>query len=129
MYKTALKEKYLYKTNRGHISTEDLFDLPLTGNNGFNLDKVAQNIAADIEQDGKQSFVSTNTVNPTNERKLEIVKDVIADKLAEQAAKLASKEKAEKKRKLLEILSRKQDESLEAKTEAEILAELQALDA
>ena len=94
-----------------------------------NLNTVGQSIIADIEQDGKTSLISTNVTNPTNARKLEIVKDIIADKLAEKAAKLASKDKAEKRRKILEVLSRKQDISLEAKPEIELLAELQELDA
>ena len=123
MYKTALKEGYLYKTSRGMATTQDLFDLSLE-----NLNTVGQSIIANIEQDGKTSLISTNVTNPTNARKLEIVKDIIADKLAEKAAKIDAKAKAEKKRKLLEILSRKQDASLEAKTEAELLSELQALD-
>ena len=123
MYKTALKEGYLYKTRQGMINTQDLFDLSLE-----NLNTLGQSIIAEIEQAGRTSLISTNTVNPINAHKLEIVKDIIADKLAEKAAKVAVKEKAEKKRKLLEILARKQDESLESKTEAELLAELQALD-
>lgn len=129
MYKTALKEGYQYKTTRGLISTEDLFILPLTGNNEFSLDAVAKTIAKDIKEEEEESFVSTNNVNSTNTNKLEIVKDIIADKLAKRAAKLAEKDKAEKKRKLLEILARKQDASLENKTETELLAELEALNA
>jgi len=128
-YKIALQEGYLFKTSRGMITTQDLFTLPLQGSNGFNLDKVAQTIAADIKAEGEESFVTTGTVNPTNSIKLEIVKDIIADKLAAKQARLNAKTKADKKAKLRDILSRKQDESLEAKTEAEILAELEALDA
>jgi hypothetical protein len=128
LYKLALKENYLYRTNRGAIATEDLFDIPLSGNNGFNLDQIAKNIAHDIKQDGEESFVSATIVNPTNENKLAIVKDIIHDKLVAKEEKANAKEKAAKKQKLLEILARKQDLSLEAKTEAEILAELEALE-
>ena len=127
MYKLALKENYLFKTSRGMISTEDLFDLPLSGNNGMNLDKIGKGIIADIKEDGEESLVTANVVNPTNANKLAIVKDIIADKLAAKAAKETAKANSEKKQKLLAILARKQDASLEAKTEAEILSELEAL--
>ena len=123
LYKLAAKEAYFFKTHKGLATIVDLFNLSLE-----DLNTVGQSIMADIEQDGKTSLISTNTVNPTNVRKLDIVKDIIADRLAEKAAKVAAKDKAEKKRKLLEFLARKQDASLESKTEAELLAELQALD-
>ena len=128
MYKTALQENYLYKSPRGMISTEDLFDLPLKSTNGnMDLNTVAKSIAADIKADGEESFVSAAVVNPTNANKLAIVKDIIHDKLVAQEAKKDAKAKAAKRAKLLEVLARKQDASLESKSEAEILAELEAL--
>ena len=123
LYKIAAKENYLFASTVGTLVVSDLFDLNLN-----NLDKVAKIIAKDIKQDGEESFVSTTAVNPTNANKLEIVKDIIADKLAAQQARMDLKAKAEKKARLLEILAKKQDATLESKSEAELLAELQALE-
>ena len=126
-YKTALKKGYHYQTVRGMISTEDLFVLPLTGNNGLNLDEVAQVLAAHIEAKERKSFVKQDTSDPSEPIKLEIVKDIISDKLKEKEERLLAKEKAERKQKILEILSRKNDASLEAKSPEELMAELEAL--
>jgi len=127
LYKLALKEQYLFKSNRGMLSTEDLFELPLEGNNGLNLDKIAQSIDADITQDGKQSFVKANAVNPTNANKMEIVKDIIHDKLVAQEARKTAASNKVKREKILTILASKQDDAMANKSEAELLAELAAV--
>ena len=130
-YKRALKNGYRYESVRGLLTTEDLFDLPLTGNNGFNLDQVAIAIDEKMEKLGSKSFVNSNAKSAqrkVEEAKLEIVKDIIADKIEEQEKVKRAAEKAAKKQKILELLAKKQDESLEAKSEEELLAELEALD-
>ena len=38
---TALEQKWRFPSKRGPLTIEDLFDLPLTKNNGLNLDTVA----------------------------------------------------------------------------------------
>jgi len=127
MYKTALKNQYLYRTKRGSITTQDLFDLPLSGNNGFNLDQVAKDIDADITQDKRPSFVEPTQENPTNANKLKIVKDIIKDKLDAKDALKVKAANAAKREQILRLLAAKQDDALAAKSEAELLKELEEI--
>ena len=128
MYKEALKCGYRYESVRGLITTEDLFHVPLRNNNGFNLDEIAKNLSKKIKEESEESFVVPKTdKTSTLNKKLEIVKDVIKDKLDEEKARLEAAEKAEKKRKILELLAKKQEEKLGEKTEEELLKELEKL--
>jgi len=127
MYKKALKSHYKFKTIRGIIHTEDLFDLPLTGNKNFNLDEIAKTIDADIQQDKRTSFVETTPVNPTNANKLELVKDIIADKIAEKQKAEQAASNTAKRQQILRLLAEKQDNALAQKSEEELIKELDAL--
>jgi hypothetical protein len=60
--------------------------------------------------------------------KLEIVKHIIGVKMAEAEAAKIKADKAAERAKLLDILARKQEQSLENSTEEELLAKLAAID-
>ena len=47
----ALVEKWRFETKRGSLSLEEVYALPLKGNNGVNLDEVAKAIYAQIPKD------------------------------------------------------------------------------
>lgn len=113
-YKYAVQNKLRFTTNRGDIAAEDLFDLPLTSKNGFDLDSVAKGVNTRLKAESEESFVTP----PTNPKKkplevaLEIVKDVIATKQEANAAALAQSQRKAQKQKILEALEKKKDESL-----------------
>ncbi|BCJ47509.1 hypothetical protein GCM10010168_18670 [Actinoplanes ianthinogenes] len=129
IFEKATREKFRYPSTKGLLTTEQLWDLPLTAKSGFSLDDVAKAVNAELKAIDTESFVATET-NPakaTLETKLEVVKHVIAFRLAQdEAAKAAAAKKLEKE-KLLEILGRKQDAVLENLTEAELLARINNL--
>ena len=129
IFETATREKFRYPSTKGLLTTEQLWELPLTAKSGFSLDDVAKAVNAELKAIDTESFVATET-NPakaTLETKLEVVKHVIAVRLAEdQAAKAAAAKKLEKE-KLLAVLGRKQDAVLENLTEAELLARINNL--
>ncbi|WP_430781392.1 hypothetical protein [Actinoplanes sp. G11-F43] len=129
VFEKATREKFRYPSTKGQLTTEQLWDLPLTAKSGFSLDDVAKAVNAELKAAGTESFVATET-NPATETlraKLDVVKQVIATRLAEdQAAKAAAAKKLEKE-KLIEILGRKQDAVLENLTEAELLARINNL--
>ena len=114
------------------MSLEELYDLPLAGNNGTNLDTVANLINNELQVNrGKVSFVTTNTRNDREvaelEDKLELVKDVIQVKLERNAARQEQVAKASEKAMLEALLVQKQTEALKNLSEEEIrkrLAEL-----
>lgn len=129
IFEKATREKFRYPSTKGLLTTEQLWELPLTAKSGFSLDDVAKTVNAELKAVDTESFVTTeaNPAKATLETKLAVVKHVIAVRIAEdQAAKAAAARKLEKE-KLLAVLGRKQDAVLENLTEEELLARINNL--
>ena len=133
LFRKAIENKWRFSVpGRNVLSLEELYDLPLSGNNGTNLDTVANVINNQLQaKRGKVSFVTNNTQNDREvaelEDKLELVKDVIQVKLERNAARQEQVAKASEKAMLENLLAQKQAESLANMSEEEIrkrLAEL-----
>lgn len=130
IFERAARGQYRYPSSKGQLTTEDLFALPLQGR-GANLDDIAIALDRELEDAAPKSFVSpvsADTKRSEIECKLTIVKHVIASKLAANAAAEQRQVKAEKRRKLLDALDRKEDEEIQGKSREQLLAELEALD-
>lgn len=109
MYKEASKMKLRFATVKGNLSVEDLWDLSLT-----TLDKLAVAIDEQISKNPKKSFISESTPeDKVSKLKLDILKDIINTKLEEKAKKDSEKQKISERNKLLEILAKKEEASLE----------------
>ena len=123
MFEKASRMKLRFVTPRGSITTEDLWDLPLV-----NLNGIAKNLNKQIKDAEEEDFLKAQGKAAT-ELKLafDITLHVLQTKKAEQEAREAATEKAEKKRKLLDILARKQDATLEGMSEEELKAQINAL--
>lgn len=133
LFRKAIENKWRFPAaGRNVLSLEELYDLPLAGNNGTNLDTVANLINNELQvKRGKVSFVTTNTRNDREvaelEDKLELIKDVIQVKLERNAARQEQVAKASEKAMLEALLVQKQTEALKNLSEEEIrkrLAEL-----
>lgn len=129
MYKKAAQNRLRFDSDRGLLTVEDLFDLPLLSSNGPCLDDVAKGINKELKESSEESFVKT-AQNPKTAKlqlMLDIVKDVIQTKIAEDEAEEAKVAKKIKKDKILNILAQKEDNKLAEKTPKELkklLAEL-----
>lgn len=129
MFATATRLKLRYPSTRGLITTEDLWDLPLTATNSFDLETVAQELDKRLTALGNKSFVSKTVVDTKHFGiRLDIVKHIINVKLEERDAKALAVEKKAKRNKILELLAEKQDADLKAKSTEELLKELAELD-
>ena len=130
IFEQASRQKLRFPTNKGALTTEQLWDLPLQSKSQFDLDTVAKSVSGELRGATEESFVAT-TVNPAKkelELKLEIVKHVIAVRIAEnEAARNAAARKTERE-KLLSILADKQDEELKNLTPEQIKERLTALE-
>jgi len=112
MFEKAIRNKLRFDTNRGMVTTEDLWDMPLTHGTGFSLDNIAKDLHREIEAEEK-SFVEENTKeNELLALGFDVVKHVIKVKLEEQKAVKKAMETRERKAKILAIMADKQDESL-----------------
>lgn len=105
-YAVRNKVRFPYK---GSISVEDLWDLPVE-----ELDKIYKVLNSQVKQSQEESLLLTKSVtDELLDTQIEIVKYVVTVKLQEQAARAKAADKAAEKQKILAIIARKQNESLE----------------
>jgi|LakMenE18May11ns_1017448.scaffolds.fasta_scaffold9415137_1 hypothetical protein len=124
IFESASKNKFRFSSDRGELTTEQLWDLKLD-----TLDTIAKNVNRQLKEVTEESFVSIN-VNPSHSAltiKLEVVKYIIASKLEELKATKEKQANAKKREQLLEILDRKENEALHNMSKEEIIAQLASL--
>ena len=129
IFEYAVKNKLRFATERGLLTTEDLFDIKLSNQTGPSLDKIA--IALDEElSKTEKSFVKK--VTPQNKElqiKLDIVKHVISVKQDQEEAKVAAAARATQRRILQEAIAKKKLEAIDNADLASLEAELAKIDA
>lgn len=115
LLKTALEKHWRFPSNRGPLSLEEVYSLPLTGNRGLNLDEIAMQVNDELEKKKTGKSFVTESKNPEAlvlEMQLEILKDRISElkvRASENAAEVA---KATTKARLQELLAEKKNEEL-----------------
>lgn len=121
MYKEALQKKLRFKTNKGMITTEDLFDLSLQ-----NLDTLAIMLDKKISEAPKKSFIEELPAKENDdELRFNIVKDVINIKLKARKDNIDKAQADAQNKRILEILAKRKDEELEKKSTEELRAMIQ----
>lgn len=104
---TRSKMRFPYK---GQISVEDMWDLSLPA-----LDSVFKALNSQMKQVKEESLLSTKSkADETLELQIEIVKYIVSVKLAEKEAREKAAEKSVQRQKIMEIMAKKQNESLES---------------
>lgn len=117
---TRLKFRFPF---RGMISVEDLWDLSIE-----QLDTVYKALNKDVKRAQEDSLLSGPRVGDADlNAKIEIVKYIFQTKQAEEAERKAAADNAIKRKRIMEILAKKQDNALENMTEEELLAALAEL--
>lgn len=129
---TALEQKWRFPSKRGPLTIEDLFDLPLTKNNGLNLDTVAIEINKQLqEKQGSTSFVESTVEKSAEINKLdtmlEIVKTIIKQRQDEHEYKLNKAALDSKRKELQRLIDQKQNEALASLSVDELQQQLDAL--
>lgn len=120
-----------FTSSRGDLLPQQLFQLPLTSNNGFSLNDVAKGINNEIKANGEEEFVSsakTNTVVELLNLKLDFVKEVIAYRQEQIAAREGEEARLRESRILLEALENRKIENLQSMSIEEIEAKIKELD-
>ncbi len=129
IFELAARNKVRFPSDRGELTIEAVFDLPLVHKSGFDLANLAKSIHNALQAVGGESFVRTaaNPIKDLLELQLELVKHIIAVKQDEaDEAAAAAGNKLEIKR-LTDALARKQDEALLGRTAEQISARLAEL--
>jgi hypothetical protein len=115
MFEVAARTKMRFPF-KGMVSVEDLWDLSVQ-----NLDSVFKALNSEMKQVKEESLLDTRTKQDKElDLKIEIVKHIVGVKLEEESIRLKAKAQKEQKQKILEILSAKQDESLQSKSIEEL---------
>jgi hypothetical protein len=129
IFERASRLKLRFDTPKGLITAEDLWDLPLTsGTNKANLDDVARGLHRELKDANTQSFVlKPAKADDDLQTAFDVVKHVIDVRLAENEEARVKTENREKKQRILELISRKQDEALGAKSVEELQEMVTAL--
>ena len=77
-YKIAAQKKLRFNSNRGALTVEQLFDLPLTANNGLSLDDVSREVLAQQPAKVASLVTTANKADEDYDLRILILKDVIA---------------------------------------------------
>lgn len=122
IFETASRRKYRFPFH-GSINTEDLWDLSVQ-----NLDLVFKALNAQVKQSSEESLLQTkNPASQQLETQIAIVKHIVSVKLAEAETRRLASENAQKRQRIMEIISSKQDEELHSKSIEELSKMLDAL--
>ena len=109
LFETASKTKLRFSSNKGMITSEDLWDLSLA-----DLDEIARETYKRVRDDMDHvSFVRpVSKVDSTDLLRLDIVKRVIEVKMEERDAAEKTVLQNAKKQRILNIMAEKEDENL-----------------
>lgn len=122
IFEIATRNKIRFEF-RGLISVEELFDLQLE-----ELDSIFKKLSKEKKESSEESLLDTKTTeNSLLETKIEIIKYIVNDKLERAERNVKAFEKAEKKQKIMSILSRKKDSELEEKSTEDLEEMLNSL--
>ncbi len=121
IYKQGIIAKVRFNSQKGQVSMEDLYDLPLTSARGVSLDALAKDVNRELKNSEEESFVTTaSKASSALQLKLDILKDVIAFKKEENESKKSAVVNKAKKERIKEILAKKQDDGLESMSEEDL---------
>ncbi len=123
IFEKATKMKLRFDTPLGSLPVEDVWDLPLLPapgrKNQANLNDLAKALNKAIKDHEGEDFVRQRLITRTDELlqlRFDVVKRIIDVKLEELDAAEAAAKAQEKKARIMEIIARKEDESLAEKS-------------
>lgn len=120
MYKLASQQKLRFQTTKGVLSTEQLWELPLT-----DLDTLAVSLEEAYKNSKGKSFLDKKTTkDKALKLQFDIVLDVLQTKSAEAEALTEAREIKEHNEKIIQLIANKQDENLKGKSIEELEAML-----
>ncbi len=107
----AAQKKIRFATQKGLLTTEDLFDIPMKGKTS--LQSVASDLYSEIKESGEISFVDdTPSTDSTLNLKMDVVKEVIRIRKDQEASRLKAAETRQKNQLIDQIIAEKQNEEL-----------------
>lgn len=128
IFERASRLRLRFDSQKGQLTVEDLWDLPLSSEKGASLDKVAQTIYTNLNGVQSISFVGESTEANTLDRlRMDIVLHVIDTKKAENAAARKATDNRIEAQRILEQMAKLQDKALDNMTMDQLQARLNEL--
>lgn len=130
LFEYATRQKLEFESPRGPLNVQQLWDVPLSSRDGFDLDTIAKKASAAAEAAGEKSFVKPvqNAKQEKANVAFELVLYIIKIKLDEAEANRKRIDRAAEKRALLEALAEKEKGALSAMSLEDIKKRIAALD-
>lgn len=130
LFMRASRRAWRFPSSRGELTVEQLWHMPLLAKNNFDLNTVARELNQAVKALGEESFVDMNVnVDRTDaEGKLMLVKQIIAVRQAEQKAAEQRVQRADQRRKILDVLERRDHEELTNASREDLLKKLAELE-
>jgi len=109
MFEEAARVRLRFPSERGLLSVEDVYQLPIVANGV--LDKIYISL---MEKQGLKGIsIVRQEVDRDLELQIRIIEHIVATKIEETAERRKDVNKREKKEKIMEILQKKQDGAME----------------
>lgn len=126
IFEQASRAKLRFESNKGSLTVEDLWDLPLSGGRGTSLDSVCVGLHQQL-QDTPQtlSFVEPSKSNAEQaelQLKFAVAKHILDVRMAELAAAKDAAKRREQRQRILQIIDAKEGAALEGKSVEELRA-------
>lgn len=129
IFEFATRRALRFPSKRGLLTTEQLWELPLTASDNMSLDGVARAANASLKEFNEESFVTPKPTAGKQEAqvRLDIVKHIIQVKLEEAEKARTAKARAEERQRLLAIMGDKQEAELRGLSMADLQKRLDEL--
>ena len=117
MYKQASKQQLRFQTDKGNLTVEQLWSLPIPV-----LDKLAVFLEEQFTlATGKKTFLTVKSQeDKTAKLRFDIALDILTTKVEEQAAAKEALDTKEHNQKILALMAKKKDTELEGKSIEEL---------
>ena len=123
VFEQITRKGLTFSTVKGNISVQELWQLPLKGKNGFDLDTISRDLLAKVKSSSEESLVDVeDDVDSDDQLRLEVLKVVVNTLKLEQQARVDAERIRSHNDKIDQLIARKKDEELEGKSVEELLA-------
>ncbi len=130
IFQQASRSKLRFATQLGQLSTEDLWDLPLTSTKGVSLKSIATDLQLQVSAQPLKEldfFDVPEATDITLQLRFDIVKHIVTTRVAESRDKSAEAAKETKRAQLQALINDKLQDELKNKSVEELQAELASL--
>lgn len=129
LFLIASRKKFRFDSEVGSLTTEQLWDLPLSAKNGRDLNHVAIGVNNELKSLAEESFVETRS-NPRRtdlEQMLEIVKTVIGVKQEENRRATEKAAQESMRNRIRQAIAAKEDQNLQESSLEDLKAQLASI--